>query len=147
MTGRLRVLQVLAVSSLTGCTVGGCVAAASAALAGASVVASLAYGAPAGAVIGLVAAGAFLGFSLNAGRRPVASFVSVGPIVGAGAVAANLAAGLSLGPVFLASVAVSVALGYLTTAFWFRSYRRWNDRLEAYQRLAAGGKAEAVRDP
>jgi hypothetical protein len=117
------------------------VSGAAAALTGASPASALAYGAPAGALIGLAAAGAFLGLSLNAGRRPIASFVAVGPIVGIGAAAANVAAGLPRGPVFLATVAVSIAMGYLATALWFSSYRRWNARLQAYQRPGSDGAA------
>lgn len=146
MTGWLRSFQILAVSSFTGCILGGCVSGCTAALAGASLTSALAYGAPAGALIGVATAGAFLGLSLNAGRRPIASFAAVGPIVGLGASAANLVAGLRPGAVFFATVFLSVAIGYLATAFWFRSYRRWNDQLQAYRRLADDQNAGDNRD-
>jgi hypothetical protein len=134
MTGLLRHLGLLATSAATGCVVGTIVTGAAAAFSGAGMLAAVTYGAPAGTLIGLAACVAFLGLSTNAGRRPVLSFLAVGPIVAAGTAAANSVAGMPAGGLSLTVIVASVALAYLATFLWYRSYRRWNDRLRAFQR-------------
>jgi hypothetical protein len=129
------VARVLLLSALTGCVVGGCIGLAATLLVHGGLESSFAYGPLSGALIGLAASGAFLGFSLNAGRRLLLSFISVALIIGAGTAAANLAAGLPPGSLFFAIVGLSEALGLLATALWLRSYRRWNKRLDAYRNL------------
>jgi hypothetical protein len=131
-----QIVLVLFTSALTGCLVGGCVGVGASVVVRADPLASLAYGPPAGAFIGFMASGAFLGLSLSAGRRPWLSFGSMGLIIGAGTAAANLMAGLPVGALFLAIIAAALTLGLLATLFWLRSYRRWNDRLKAYQHRA-----------
>ena len=129
------VARVLLLSTLTGCVVGGAIGTAAALLMHGGLESSLSYGPLFGALIGLVASGAFLGFSLNAGRRVLLSFISVALIIGAGTAAANLAAGLPPGSLFFAIVGLSEVFGLLATALWLRSYRRWNRSLDAYRNL------------
>jgi hypothetical protein len=134
----MRFLQILFVSALTGVAVGAAVSGGATIVSGGDLGQAAAIGAVAGALIGLAAAAAFLGLSLNARRRPLLSFLSVGPIVGVGAALANRAAGVSSRALDLAIVAASLVLAYATTFLWYRSYRRWNARLQEYQRSNQG---------
>jgi len=140
-----QIAVVLFTSIITGSLLGGCVGIGVCVLIGKDPLVSLAYGPPAGALIGLMASVAFLAFSLSARKLPWMSFAAVAVVIAAGTAAANLVAGLPFGALFFIVIAVAEALGFVSTLFWLRSHRRWNERLKAYQDRAFGHDGNPVR--
>jgi hypothetical protein len=136
MKNAVNVPSILLLSALTGCVVGGSFGLAVPAFDGSALSPSLACGLLSGTFIGLAAGGAFTWLSGNAGRGPLLSFCMVALIIALGTAVGNLVSGLPPGGLFFAIVASAEILGLLATYLWYRSYRRWNGRLESYRRLS-----------